>query len=108
KYDRVEGIAFAHIEVTADDIITCAIVAPDLDALDIGTNALIHRINDGDRPVREIAIATRRYFRKGVAAASKAFREANDRCFHVLRAIDPARARLEFRLQRSNIDTRHR
>ena len=34
-------VAFADIEFAPDDIVACPIIAPDIDALDIGADALV-------------------------------------------------------------------
>jgi hypothetical protein len=67
--DLVEGVAFRHIELATNDIVTRAIVAAYLDSLDIGARALIDRIDDRDRLVLEVTVAARRDLREGIAPA---------------------------------------
>src|SRR5690606_31983583 len=98
NHDLVEGVALAHVELAADDIVTRTIVAADLDALDIGANTLVDRIDHGNRPVGEITVAARRYFGERIAAASQALGQPDDRGFHILGAVDVAGPGIEFRL----------
>ena len=72
----VEGVAFADVELAADDIVARAGVAADLDALDIGLGALVDRVDDRNRAVLEVAVAARRDLREGIAQAGERARSA--------------------------------
>ena len=88
----VEGVAFADVELAADDVVARARVAADLDALDIGLGALVDRIDDRDGAVLEIAVAARRDLREGIAQAGDVLGQRDDRVFDVLGAVDVAGA----------------
>src|SRR5690606_16142027 len=55
----IERIAFAEVELTTNDVVTCAGVAADFDTLEIGARPLVDRVGNRDGLVFEIAIATR-------------------------------------------------
>ena len=102
----VEGVALADVEFAADDIVARAVVAADLDALDIGLGALVDRIDDRDRAVLEIAVAARRDLREGIAQAGDMLGQRDDRVFDVLGVVDVARMRFDQPLSDSRGDVR--
>ena len=66
----VVGVAFAEIELAADDVIAGAGVAAHVDPLDIDARSVLDHVAEVDRLGRGIARADRTDLREGVAFAA--------------------------------------
>ncbi len=64
----VIGIALGDIEFAADDVVAGAGIAADVDALDVGSRALVDGEGDRNGMRLEIAIAARLHDREGITA----------------------------------------
>ena len=63
----IVGIAFRNIELAPDHVVARARIAADVDALDIGPDALIDDEGDADEVVLRVAIAPRTDRRKRIS-----------------------------------------
>ncbi len=106
-HDLIEGITFIHIEFAANHEIAGFIVAADFNALNVSARTFIDAVNDRDRAVFEITIATRLDFRKSVTASGDIFGNRQNRILDFLRAVRLTRARLDQMIQSLPVDTSH-
>ena len=66
----VVGVALAHVELAADDVVAGPAVPADVDALDIDARPFLDHVAELDRAGRRIAGADGADLREGIAAAS--------------------------------------
>ena len=86
----VVGVAFADIELAADDVVAGACVADDVDPLDIDLGAVIHGVLQRDGMVVGVALAVRPDFGEGVALARDVAAHGVDRLVHPSGVVDVA------------------
>ena len=89
----VVGVAFADIELAADDVVARAGVAADVDALDVDARAFLDDIAEVDGAGRRIAHAGRADLGEGVAAPGHLGGHVGERALDRFGVVDLARPR---------------
>src|SRR5581483_886195 len=100
----IVGVAFADIEFAADHIVPRAIIAVNIDALDIGARAFLNEIRKINRSCLDIAVAARLNRGEGVTALRHFERQIVDGLLHRFGIVDIARASAQHRSQRCRVD----
>ena len=85
------GIAFSDPELTPDDVILGAVVAGEIDALDVDARALLHDEHHRDRPSHGIAVDPRPHLTESVSLLGHGHRQGLRRLVDQLRVIDVPR-----------------
>ena len=88
----VVGVAFADVELAANDVVARPCVADDVDPLDVDFRTVVDRVAQRDRVVRRVAVAMRAHFREGVAVACDVAAHGVDRLVDPAGVVDVARA----------------
>ena len=98
------GVAFAEFEFAPDDIFARAIVAANIDPLDIDTRPFIEHEANSHGLIGHITFAARPRLREGVTLFRDLARQRVDRFLHRVAVIDVARRQTDLRSQRLRVD----
>ena len=97
----VVGVALADVELAADDVVTGAGVAANVDPLDVDARPLLDDVAEVDRCwVAGSRAPTGRTCANGIAAASHLGGDVLQRALDLVRVVDRARGRRELAPQR--------
>ena len=87
---RIERVAFSQAELAADDVILRALVAADVDALDVNSRTFVDGVDDANRARRRIGSRSRADAREGEALLGGGQRQLLDRLVDVGSVVDVA------------------